>query len=172
MTQLTQSIETQPIQTAVHRNDEHEKRSAKIIKKYTLASAAAGLIPVTGIDILGSAAAQFFMIRDLAELYSVSTENLTQTAIYSVLGSTVAKLGTSLVASFLPGSGSNLAGAAVAGIYTATAGEFYKLHFRDGGTLEDVSIGDFANYFIEEVQRGDINMSTFTNPTALLSHLG
>ncbi len=168
---MTQTLETQPIQTAVNRGDEFEQKSSSIIKKYTLASAAAGLIPVTGIDILGSSAAQLFMIRELAQLYSVSTDDLTQTAIYSALGSTIAKLGTNLVVSILPGSGSNLAGAAVAGIYTATVGEFYKLHFRDGGTLDDVNIGDFANYFVEEVQRGDINMSTFTNPTSLLSHL-
>jgi uncharacterized protein (DUF697 family) len=168
---MTQRIETQPIQTVVNRNDIYEEQSANTIKKYTLASAAAGLIPVTGIDILGSAAAQLFMIRELAQLYSVDTEDLTQTAIYSAMGSAIAKLGTNLVVSVLPGGGSNVAGAAVAGIYTATVGEFYRIHFRDGGTLEDVNIGDFANYFVEEVQRGDINMSTFTNPTALLSHL-
>ena len=126
---------------------------------------------MTGVDILGSAAAQLFMIKELAQLYSVNTDDLTQTAVYSAAGSAIAKLGTNLVVSVLPGEGSNVAGAAVAGIYTATLGEFYKIHFRDGGTLDDVSIADFANYFVEEVQRGDINISTFTNPTALLSHL-
>jgi len=168
---MTQQIETEAIQTAVNRGDIYEQKSAKTIKKYTLASAAAGLIPVTGVDILGSAAAQLLMIRELAQLYSVNTDDLTQTALYSAMGSAIAKLGTNLVMSVLPSGDSNVAGAAVVGIYTATVGEFYKIHFRDGGTLDDVNIGDFANYFVEEVQRGDISMSTFTNPTSLLSHL-
>lgn len=168
---MTQPIEVQPIQKAVNRKDEFENKSASIIKKYTLASTVAGLIPVTGLDVAGSAAAQVFMIRELAELYHVKIDDLTQTVVYSAVGSALARLATMVVSSVLPGSGSNLAGAAVAGIYTATAGEFYKIHFRDGGTLEDVSISEFSNYFVEEVQRGDISMSTFTNPSQMMSRL-
>ena len=65
----------------------------------------------------------------------------------------------------------DITSAAVAGIYTAGVGEFYKIHLRDGGTLEDVQISDFADHLINEIKKGDLSLATFTNPKALLNHL-
>ena len=171
---MSQAIPVSPVQTAVNRNDEHESKASNIIRKYTLASTAAGMIPVLGVDVAASATSQVFMIRELATLYNIPHEGkIQQIAVTSAMGSAVARAATFAVTSFLPGAGgaSALANAAVSGIYTATVGEFYKLHFRDGGTLDDVNIGDLSNYFIEEFKRGDINMSTFTNPSKLVSYL-
>ena len=175
---MTQSVPVDPIQTAVNRGDEFEKQANAIIRKYTLASTAAGLIPVLGLDVAASATSQVFMIRELADLYHIEHEGkLSQVVMTSALGSAIARTATFLIAAVVPGAkaglggGSQIAAAAVSGIYTATAGEFYKLHFRDGGTLDDVNINDFTNYFIDEVKRGDISLSTFTNPTKLASYL-
>ena len=172
---MTQTIPVEPVQTAVNRTDEYESKSGSIIRKYTLASTAAGLIPVVGLDVAAVTTAQVFMIRELANLYKIPHEGrLSQTVMTSLIGSTVSRVITALISNVIPGgggAGSHLASAAVAGIYTATAGEFYKIHFRDGGTLDDVNFSDFSNYFIDEVKRGDINMSTFTNPSKLVSYL-
>ncbi len=171
---MSQTVPVQPVQTAVNRKDEYESKASNIIRKYTLASTGAGLIPVLGLDVAAAATSQVFMIRELADLYSVRHEDkIQQVAVTSAMGSAVARAVTFAVSSFLPGSGgtSVLANAAVSGIYTATVGEFYKLHFRDGGTLDDVNITDLSNYFIDEFKRGDISMSTFTNPSKLVSYL-
>lgn len=168
-------IDVEPIQKAVNRNPENEELSQKIIRKYTLISAGAALVPYDFVDVVSSTAAQALMIKELCELYDISySKKLANVAFWSATGTVATKIISAAVASVISkGSfgGIDLTGAAVAGIYTATVGEFYKLHLRDGGTLEDVNISDFADYFIEEIKRGDLSMATFTNPSALMSHL-
>jgi len=168
-------IDVDPIQTAVNRNPKHEELSQKIIRKYTLISAGAALVPYDFVDVISSTAAQTMMIKELCELYDIPySKRLANVAFWSATGSVATKVISAAVGSLINKSGFagiDLTGAAVSGIYTATVGEFYKLHLRDGGVLEDVNISDFADYFIEEIKRGDLSMATFTNPSALMSHL-
>jgi len=173
---LTKNIPVEPIQKAVNRNDTKESRSKKIIRKYTLLSGGAALIPYDFVDVITATAAQTLMIKDLCNLYNVPfSESWLNVAVWSAAGSAIIKAVSGVVESVLGAGGYgnklDLSGAAIAAIYTATSGEFYKLHLRDGGTLENINIGDFVDYFIAELKRSDINLSTFTNPKALLNHL-
>lgn len=175
---LTKSIPTNPVQKVVNRSDEKENKSMSIIRKYTIASSGAALIPYDFVDVISSTVAQTMMIKELCSLYDVPFSNsLARVAFWSATGSALTKAITEVVSSVLSKTsngqnGIDLTGAAVAGIFTASVGEFYKLHLRDGGTLEDIDITEFGNYFVEEVKRGDISMATFTNPKSLMNHLG
>ncbi len=168
-------IDVAPIQKAVNRKPEVEDDARKIIRKYTLIASGASLLPYDFVDVITSTAAQALMIKELCALYDVSfSDKLANVTFWSATGSVVTKIITAAVGTLINNSGSggvDLTGAAVAGIYTATVGEFYKLHLRDGGTLADINISDFADYFIEEIKRGDLSMATFTNPKVLMNHL-
>lgn len=167
-------IDVNPIQRAVNQNSSYEEAAKKIIRKYTIVSAGAALVPYDFVDVVSCTAAQALMIKELSELYEVSySEKLANVAFWSATGSIATKIISAAVGSIINknGGGVDLTGAAVAGIYTATVGEFYKIHLRDGGTLEDARISDFSEFFIEEIKKGDLSMATFTNPSALISHL-
>ena len=172
----TETIPTAPIQTAVNRSDEMEDKSMKIIRKYILLSSGAALIDNNVADVITSTVAQTMMIRELCQLYDVPySDKLVNIAFWSVTGSIMTKAITEVVDTVITKSNVeksfDLTGAAVAGIYTATVGEFYKLHLRDGGTLDNLRFSDFGDYFIDEIRRGDLSLATFTNPKALMSHL-
>lgn len=173
---LTETLPVEPIQKAVNQKDVKEQKSLSIIKKYTLISGGAALIPYDFVDVISSTAAQTMMIKELCTVYNVPfSENWVNVAGWSAAGSAIIKAVSGVVESMLGNSGMSnrydLSGAAIAAIYTATSGEFYKLHLRDGGTLENIKIGDFVDYFITEIKSGDISMATFTNPKALMNHL-
>ena len=109
------------------------------------------------------------MIKDLCSLYHVPfDEKMTTLILNSTIGGVLTKAFSMAVSTVIPGSspmvGPDLSGAAISGLYTATVGEFYKVHFDNGGNLQDASIGELANYFMEEIRRGDIGLSSFTNP--------
>lgn len=151
-------------------------RADRIIRKYTLISTGGGLIPVNGLDVAASAAAQFFMIKELAQTFHVwHDKQIMPVVITSAAGSTVSALVSLLISSALAGGeitpASALTKAGVISLYTATVGEFYKMHFRDGGTLEDISFSELSDYFVEEVKAGDINLSSISNPTHVLSRV-
>ncbi len=167
-------VDVAPIQRAVNQNTYHEEAAKKIIRKYTVLSAGAALVPYDFVDVVSSTASQALMIKELCELYDVSySKKLANVAFWSATGSIATKIISAAVGSIIniSGGGVDLTGAAVAGIYTATVGEFYKIHLRDGGTLENANLADFSEFFIEEIKRGDLSMATFTNPGALMSHL-
>lgn len=172
MSDLSKKIEKRKEVT----QSDYMERADEIIRKYTLFSTGSGLIPVMGLDIAASAAAQYFMIRDLAQTFHVWHEDqMTPVAFSSVVGSTISNLVSYLIASALAGGkftpASALTKAGVASIYTATVGEFYKMHFRDGGTLEDISFKELSTFFVEEVKSGDISLNSISNPTKMLSRI-
>jgi len=173
---LTEAIPTENLQKAVNRNDVHEEKSLSIIKKYTIISAGTALVPYDFVDVISSTVAQTLMVKELCQVYQVSfSEKLMNVAFWSAAGSVITKAITEVIGTLISKSSFDtkfdLTGAAVAGIYTATLGEFYKLHLRDGGTLENIQISDFVDYFVDEIKRGDLSLATFTNPKTLMNHL-
>mgnify|MGYP000368126987 CR=1 FL=1 len=158
--------------------DNHELSSEanSIIKKYTLLTSGACLIPSNIIDVLSTTTAQAMMVRELCDLYEIDIEGkMGKIALWSGLGSLFTKAITEVVSVMITKSHNglkyNLTGAAVAGIYTASVGEFHHLHFQNGGDLDNIEVKNFTDHFINEIKKGDISLATFTNPTALLNHL-
>lgn len=148
----------------------------KMIKKYTLLATGGGVIPVPFLAVSASVAAQVFMIKNLCETYQVDfDENKSTVILNSSLGGILSKAISVAVSAIIPNNqpmaGLDLTGAVISGLYTATVGEYYRLHFEDGGTLEDASLADLGNYFIEEIQNGNLGVSSLTNPTRFLKQL-
>ncbi|MEM1327249.1 MAG: DUF697 domain-containing protein [Bacteroidota bacterium] len=154
----------------------YEDEAQHTIRKYTIIAAGGGLLPNPLLSFAATTGLQLLMIRELCNLYRIDYDkNLASVAINSVAGS-IATTGVSFaVSSFIPGSnpivGFDVSGAAIAGIYTATVGAFYKDHFQRGGTLEDASIGDLGHYLLDEIQNGNLSVSKLTNPTYLVQHV-
>jgi len=153
-----------------------ENKSKTIIKKYTLLSGAAALVPYDFVDIISSTVAQTLMVKELCALYQVPfNEKWINVACWNALGSAVLMAITGVVESILhgdsPSDSFDFSGAAITSIYTATLGEFYNLHLQLGGSLKDVEISNFVEFFMAEIKRGDISLATITNPKSLMSHL-
>jgi len=153
----------------------YEAESQKVVKKYTLIATAAGIVPVPVVSIAGVIAAQVFMVKELAQQFNIPfDENQVRVMINSAIGGALSKAFSMTLDAVIPGSrlgGLDLSSAAISGIYTATVGEFYKVHFQHGGTLENASISDLGKYFMEEIQRGDIGLSSITNPSIFMKSL-
>ena len=153
----------------------YETEAKKVIKKYTLIATAAGVVPIPVISTAGVIAAQVFMVRELTQQFNIPfDEDRASVIINSAIGGVLSKVFAMTVDAVVPGSGVagiDLSSGAISGIYTATVGEFYKVHFQKGGTLENASIGDLGNYFMEEIQRGDIGLNSITNPTQFMKSL-
>lgn len=149
----------------------YDDRANKIIRNYSLAASGSGLIPNPLISSTGVTAFQVLLIKDLCELYLVPfSEKKLNVVINSLLGSAAVRLIT-YATRFIPGiSGpmKGLTGATISGIYTATIGEFYKVHFQNGGNLDDASIRDLSEYFVEEYNRGNISLGDITNFKAII----
>lgn len=145
-----------------------EKKAQKIIRKYLLLASAGGLVPVSLVSVGATVTTQVLMIRDLCSLYHVPfDEKMTTLLLNSTIGGVLTKAFSLALSTLVPGGsvvGPDLSGAAICGIYTATVGEFYKVHFENGGNLQDASIRDLAKYFMAEIERGDIGLNSFTNP--------
>ena len=173
---VTQEIPTMSRADMIGQKEAYQSQATSIIKRYTLLSGGAALIPYNLVDIVSSSIAQTMMVREVCMLYNVPfSERIMNVAAWSAVGSAMTKAIEGVVESVLTKSNFeksiDLTGAAISAIYVATVGEFYNLHFKNGGTLDDVQISDFADYFIKEIKKGDMSLATFTNPKALLNHL-
>lgn len=151
-------------------------KADKMVKKYTIIATGGGLIPNPLAAVGATVGAQVFMIKELCELYKVPfAEQQTTLLINSVIGSVLTKALSVFVSTVIPNAtpigGPDFSGAAICGLYTATVGEYYKDHFQNGGTLEDATLKDLGNYFMAEIERGDIGISNFSNPSSIMKRL-
>jgi uncharacterized protein (DUF697 family) len=132
--------------------------SSVIISSAVKWSAAAGLIPVPYVDLVALGAVQFKMVRDLASLYSIkSDEKLIRSLVATTLGSLAPTVvSTSLVGSSLkliPGYGTLLGSASVSGFSAAATyaiGKVFVRHFENGGTLKNFSAESIEDELKEE----------------------
>lgn len=156
--------------------EKRDKKAQKIIRKYVLIASAGGLVSMPLVSVGATVTTQVLMIRDLCSLYHVPfDEKMTTLIINSSIGGVLTKAISMAISTVIPGSqptvGIDVSGAVICGLYTATVGEFYKVHFDNNGNLEDASIRDLAKYFMEEIERGDIGLDNFTNPFKTMTNL-
>ncbi|PHN04047.1 YcjF family protein [Flavilitoribacter nigricans] len=151
----------------------HDEKANKIIRNYIIAATGGSFVPIPVVSTAVITGIQFFLVRDLCKLYDIPfTSRKINVLVNSALGSVVTQV-AAMATKIIPGVSAptkGLSGAAIAGLYIATLGEFYKVHFQDGGTLEDASIGDLKKYFVEEYKRGDINASSL-NPINVVKRI-
>ncbi len=152
------------------------KKADKIIKKFTIISTGSGLIPNPVASVGATVGAQLFMIKELCELFKVPfEEQQTAVLINSVIGGVLTKAISMFVSTVVPNNsptnGPDFSGAAICGLYTATVGEYYKDHFQNGGNLENATLSDLGDYFMAEIQRGDIGLNSLANPSSIMTRL-
>lgn len=151
----------------------HDERANKIIRNYIIAATGGGIIPIPAVSTAAITGIQFFMVRDLCKLFDVPFTNRKINVLVNAALSSVVTQFAAMATKIIPGVSAptkGLSGAAISGLVIATVGEFYKVHFQDGGNLDDASIGDLKTYFIEEYKRGDINASSL-NPINVVKRI-
>lgn len=151
----------------------YDVKANKIIKNYIIAATGSGIIPVPLLSGVALTGIQFLMVRDLCRLYEVPYDGKElRMTLNAALGTVVTQL-AAMATIIIPGVSAptkGLTGAAIGGLYIATVGEFYKVHFQDGGNLENASLTDLRKYFVEEYKRGDISTSSL-NPIHIVKRI-
>lgn len=125
-----------------------QDRAAKAISTSVKWAAAASVIPVPYLDLLGLAAVQLGMVKDIAEAYGQEPKAEVTRGLISALLGTLAPTAASgaLVGSslkFVPFGGSLLGSISVAAFGAAATyavGKVFVRHFESGGTIDDFSV--------------------------------
>jgi uncharacterized protein (DUF697 family) len=121
----------------------------RLIARSTKWSAAAGILPVPGLDLVALAAVQGKMVAKLGKLYGQKpSSELAQGVVAVLLGSLEPMMLASAVGSSIkavPIWGSLVGGAAMAGFSSASTyaiGRIFIRHFERGGSLETFNADD------------------------------
>jgi uncharacterized protein (DUF697 family) len=132
-----------------------------IIVNHVGFAASAGLIPIPGADLAAVTAVQLNMLRQLAKHYDVKfMDNLGKNIITAVLGSSIARLGASLVKA-IPGVGTligEMGMAAMSAASTYGLGKMFARHFENGGTLENFDLKASKQVYAEELKNSKTAM--------------
>lgn len=132
-------------------------RANDIIKNHVGFAASAGLIPVPGADLAAVTAVQLNMLRQLAGLYDIKfMDNIGKNIITAIVGSSVARVGASLVKA-IPGVGTvigEMSMAALSGASTYALGKMFARHLANGGTLDNFDIKSSKKVYDEELKNG------------------
>lgn len=125
-----------------------------LIRRYTMYSAGAGLLPIPFTDALTMTGIQVTMIRRLATIYEIDFQNQWgKTLSAAFLGS----IGSVTGLKFIPGIGTILGAASSSTIGAASTyamGQIFAQHFDQGGTLLDFDPVASRKYFKQELEKG------------------
>ena len=154
-----------PVEEAIPVLSPEERLAAaeKIVRKNVYWTAGVGCVPVPIVDLVGIAAFQAAMIKQLSTLYGVKfSDHLAKNLVTALLGTLSARVITAgIVGSifkFIPGIGAVIGGLlavpAVAGAVTYAIGRVFIKHFEDGGTLLNLDVEKTKNFFQSQYKVG------------------
>ncbi len=138
---------------------EKDTRATEAIKKYSLYSAGAGLIPMPLVDFAAISAIQLKMLKQVAEIYGIAFDTERARSIVAALigGLAGTSLGYGLGRNLLkavPVFGPVLGGfsvSAMGGAVSWAVGRVFMQHFASGGTLLDFDPDAMRQHFKSEV---------------------
>ena len=137
--------------------DEKAELANEIVKNHMLYSFGAGFVPIPLLDIAAVSAVQLAMLRQLSKLYGMDfKESMGKSWISAITGSTLARMGASLVKS-VPGIGSILGGvtmSALSGASTYAVGQVFIRHFQTGGDFFNFDLSKGKEVYKEEFEKG------------------
>lgn len=152
---------------------DHAVEVESIIKRHAMFAAGAGMIPVPILDAVAVAGIQYKLAESLCQEYGVPFEPY---RVKVILSSALTSLLSSLAANgiqaaaggiSIPGIiGGNITNAAVSGYLTFATGEILRLHFATGGTLEDLELGHYLDFFESQFKEGKLRPKNFTSLSA------
>lgn len=158
------------IPTEITKNGtETSQKASNIIRKFSLLTTGAGLIPILGLDVGIVTTLQASMVKRLANLYEVEYASqqvrVILTSFTTSVVARVAAMGVRKVFNSFSTFGhlaDEMTNAALSGFITAASGEIYKIHFENGGTIDNLDAGKFFDYFKAQVEQGTLSPKTFT----------
>lgn len=133
--------------------DERREVAEKVVKRFSLWSGAAGMIPVPFVDMATVGGVQVQMLRRLSQIYNVPfSENRGKSLLAALAGATIpatSGLGAASLLKGLPIAGTIVGALAMP---TLSAGATYAIgmafiqHFASGGTLLDFNPPDYREF--------------------------
>lgn len=149
-------------------------RAETLMKDHMLMSAAVGLIPAPGVDILAGMGIQLALLKRLTDLYEVPfSESAARGIITALLGG----VGTGALAfglfvsavKLVPGAGTLFGVASMPlalGAITYAIGKVFIAHLELGGTLATFDVAANRGYFRDLLRRGRHVAATITPAAA------
>ncbi len=137
-----------------------DQKAMALVNSYVPWSAGAGLLPMSGVDMLALTVVELRMLAKLSEMYGVTfMENGVKNIVVSLLGTVVStNLGAGLgsLLKLVPLVGPIASIAAMPGLYSAATyaiGRVFVTHFEAGGTFLDFDPQKTRAYFISEFEK-------------------
>ena len=142
------------------------EQAAKLIKRYSAASAGFGIIPIPALDMAAIGTSQLLMIRSVAKIYGV---DLSKDRVRAIVSSTVGGVapvllggGLSSIFKVIPVVGT-IAGAvtlpSIAGLTTLTLGNAVADHLDAGGSLDELGLAQLRATFSSEFMAAKAKLS-------------
>lgn len=141
-----------------------QQEALRLVRKYMLFSAGAGLAPIPCFDLLAVSVLQARMLKRLCALYGLDySRERAKSLVTSLIGGIYAGLIAGSMARLIPivGLVSLAAVPAASGALTYAVGRVFIQHFESGGTFLDFDPAKVREYFAEQYEQ-----ARKTNPVA------
>jgi uncharacterized protein (DUF697 family) len=133
----------------------------RIVRRNTIWAMGAGAVPIPFLDVLGIAAVQLRMVKDLCVVYGIDFHERQSKHIVASLMTSMGSVavGTGVVGSLLksvPLVGQTVGAAALAmtaGASVHAIGNVFVRHFEAKGTLVDFDPAEMRGYFRDEFEK-------------------
>ena len=134
-------------------SDERKVRARKLVERFSLWSAVAGLLPIPVVDLAAVGAVQIQMLRRLSQIYDVPfSKNRGKAIIASLAGTMIpasAGLGVASAVKSVPVAGTAIGAMTTPALSvgaTYVIGMAFIEHFARGGTLLDFEPPDYREF--------------------------
>ena len=159
---MTEESNVQDVEQDVEMSSEERLAKAnEVVRNYALGTAAVGVIPAPGIDLVGMTAVQLAMIHKLSSIYNVKfTKSLARNAIAALIGGGTPVLAGATVAraikavTFVGAYVAVLTQPALGGAVAYGLGKVFVQHFESGGTFLTFDPNKVRAYYEEMVSEG------------------
>jgi uncharacterized protein (DUF697 family) len=134
-----------------------QQEALRLVRKYMLFSAGAGLVPIPCFDLLAVTVLQARMLKKICALYDLNySGERAKSLVTSLIGGIYAGLIAGSMARLIPivGLVSLAAIPAASGALTYAVGRVFIQHFESGGTFLDFDPAKVRKYFAELYEQG------------------
>ncbi|HZQ11627.1 MAG TPA: YcjF family protein [Pseudolabrys sp.] len=153
-------LEAQPAPSGADTKD-RRARAIAVIKRLSLWSGAAGLIPVPFVDLAAVGGVQVEMLRRISKIYDVPfSKNIGKALISGAIGSMVpasSGIGAASLIKGVPGLGTAISAITMPALSVGASyaiGMAFIQHFESGGTLLDFEPPDYKEFLKADPDRG------------------
>jgi uncharacterized protein (DUF697 family) len=134
-----------------------QQEALRLVRRYMLFSAGAGLAPIPCFDMLAVTLLQLRMLKKLCALYGLNySKERAKSLVTALIGGTYAGLIAGSIGRLIPivGLVSLAAIPAASGALTYAVGRVFIQHFESGGTFLDFDPAKVRKYFAEQYEQG------------------